>query len=191
MENRLILDPALAVSSEKCTLSSSTPSPLISYCALRLWLAKTCEWTRLIWARILLASSVSSQLGAAERKMAGWPLGCFCNLQREEGRRGWNWKVQGQESDVSKKMQVCGNPWLSCCRILCRDCPGWIELAALNPLFFLSLHQGLLYPVLTRMAARSLFTVTPCALDLYLPFSIVFYIFLLPFPEGFISVRRQ
>lgn len=50
-----------------------------------------------------------------------------------------------------------------------------------HPLSFLSLCQGLLDPVLISMAARSHVTVAPSALDLYLPFWVI-YCFFIPTP---------
>lgn len=55
----------------------------------------------------------------------------------------------------------------------------WVKgVGNAHPPSFLSLCQRLLDPVLMSMAARTRVTVAPSALDLYLPFWIIFYFFI-------------
>ena len=107
-------------------------------------------------------------------------------LQSAEGKngtRGWNWNVQGWGSGLSKKMLMPGNLWLPYGQILHRFCPGWRESGTLthSPSWACVRDCWILcwlawLPELTSLA--------PSALDLYLPFWIIFYFFIpTPLPK--------
>lgn len=124
----------------------------------------------------------------------GW-LASGIFLQSAEGRREEGVKQEGprlslwpQQKDASARESLTPL-WLNSVQIALEG-GSWQYLPTVLP----ELCQGPLYPVLTGLAARSLFSVAPCALDLYLPFWIVFYCFLLlplPPPSFLIFVRRQ
>ena len=106
-------------------------------------------------------------------------------LQSSEGKREEGVKLEGtrlrpwpQQKDTNA-WESLAPLWLNSVQRL----PWMEEIGHTHPLSFPSFCRELLYLVLTSMAARSLFTEAPCALDLYLPLWIVFYFFIPPLPK--------
>lgn len=113
--------------------------------------------------------------------MSDWPwIFLHSAAGREEGVKTGRSKPEALAlAKRCKCLVILGSLMAKFCAEIALDGGSWQHLTMLLP----ELCQGLLYPVLTSMAARS-FTVAPYALGLYLPFCIIFYIFLSPLPKG-------
>lgn len=112
-------------------------------------------------------------------------LGSGIFLQSAEGKREEGVKLEGTRLRLWPQ-QRDANAWESLAPLWLNSVqrlPWMEEIGHTHPLSFPTFCRELLYLVLTSMAARSLFTEAPCALDLYLPFWIIFYFFIPPLPK--------